>query len=104
MNPTIERLSQEVTFDQYNAAKELFSAMKDEGISSAKAAALCYRAGYVFAKQEARIRRNKFHTERMERERLAAEIESRQQREKLAAQIDKFVAESEKELEVTNHD
>lgn len=60
----IEKLSRWLTFDQYQIGKELFTAMKDAKYTSSKAAAMCYRAGYLAANRDRRERKKALYSER----------------------------------------
>lgn len=55
----IELLDRKVTFNEFWIAKSLYSDMRDAGHPATKAAAACYRAGYMAAQRDARERKKK---------------------------------------------
>lgn len=57
----LERLSRNLTLDQFEKGRDLFSAAKVNGISNAKAAGMCYRAGYIEGKKAEKQRSNDAH-------------------------------------------
>lgn len=53
----IERLSRELTYNEFETGRALFSAMKEAGFPSNKAAAICYHAGLKEGKAHERAAR-----------------------------------------------
>ena len=71
----LEKLAKQLTYEEYIDGRDLFSAMKEVGIPTSKAAAMCYRAGYNKARTENRDARNKFYANKMAREAVEAATE-----------------------------